>query len=100
MRLFVKSFVEHFIDDTPFEFQYAFVYTEDTKLLEVLSDSRFYYIRQLVASNINTTEKTLEKLALSEGRWLYQFIKEHKNATEKVKRLILLNIHKLRAKYE
>jgi hypothetical protein len=96
MKLFVKSFVDHFVEQSPYKFQRAFRFTKNVKLLDSLSNSSFFHIRQWVACNENTTTETLQKLALSDGYWHRSFIIKHKNATETVKRLILMQTTKLR----
>jgi 23S rRNA A1618 N6-methylase RlmF len=96
MKLFVKSFLEHFIDETPFELHYVLRHTKNVKLLDRASNSVYFYIRQYIVANKNTTTKTLQKLAASESYWLRNLVAKHRNATEIVKRLCLMQTTKLR----
>lgn len=96
MKLFVKSFVEHFTEQSPYEFQHASRRTKNVKILDRLSNSSFYHIRQCVIANENTTTETLQKLAFSEGPWTRHRVAKHRNATEIVKRISLMKLIKLR----
>ena len=84
------------MEQSPHEFQRAFRFTKNVKLLDKLSRSNFYYIRKCVIANENTTTETLQKLVLSEGPWTRHHIAKHKNATETIKRISLMKLIKLR----
>jgi len=61
-----------------------------TETLAVLATDKDYLVRFWVALNSNTSTETLSILATDENYWVRRWVVKHPNATEMIRRLVLM----------